>query len=373
VLHHGGAEVKIVGFAAENMASSHLRVRQWIDAMKARGHSADFYDDGMDNLAKFDERVRGADVVVYGRTHDGRKVALLHGGKKVHGYKIVCDTDDLVTDIPSYNFAAQMFHDASGFKRLFIMQYRLADAVTCSTRYLVEATKEFTPNVYLVPNCADMALWSGVRTRQKEARHRDDIRVYWGGGGGHWDDVLKLRDPLLRIFAERPQVKLIFSNFVPAWAATLPQHRVFFLPLAPYRGPWQKILAWLCVDIGLAPLVANPFNRAKSHVKWLDYGMARIAGVYESIDAYDSVVDGVTGLKASTPDEWYERIRLLVDESALRQRLGDQARRDVMAHWMVGQHVADYERMLKRVCGMPRVEVVELVEGEEVEAVPCQT
>lgn len=364
--------MKIVGFAAENMASSHLRVRQWITAMKERGHKADFYDDGMDNISKFDGRVQGADAVIYGRTHDGRKVALIHGGKKVHGYKIICDTDDLVTDIPVYNFAAHMFHNASGFKGMFLLQYRLADAVTVSTRYLAEATKEYTPNVHLVPNCADIDLWKSARTRQKEERHRGDIRIYWGGGGGHYNDLLKIKGPLLQVFAERPNVKLIFSNFVPAWAASLPSHRVFFLPLVQYKGQWQKLLSWLCVDIGLAPLENNPFNRAKSHVKWLDYAIARIAGVYENIDAYDSVMDGVTGLKASTEDEWYKKMLLLVDESALREAIGGRARREVLANWMVDSHAAAYERMLKRVCGMPAVNVRQLDEGVLVEATECR-
>jgi len=360
--------VKIVGFAAENMASSHLRVRQWVYAMKERGHNADFYDNGLDDLSKFDERVQGADVVIYGVNHDGRKVSMVHGGKKVHGYKIICDTDDLVSDIPAYNFASQMFYDSIGFKRLFVTQYQLADAVTCSTPYLTERIKEYTPNVHLVPNCIDTALWKGVRRREKEARHRGDIRIYWGGGGGHYDDVLKVRDPLLRICAEHPQVKLIFSNFVPGWAANLPPHRVFFLPLANYRGQWQRLLTWLCVDIGLAPLVDNDFNRAKSHVKWLDYAMARIAGVYERIDAYDSVVEGVTGYKANSPDEWYDKISLLVNEPTLRTNCTEWARREVMANWLVDQHAVDYEIMLRRVCGMPHVEVQQLAEGEAVEA-----
>lgn len=365
--------MKIVGFAADNMASSHLRVRQWIAAMKERGHNADFYDNGLDSLEKFDERVAGANVVIYGCAQDGRKVAMVHGGKKVHGYKIVCDADDLITDIPAYNFASRVFHNATGFKRMCIMQYQLADAVTVSTRYLATAMKRHTPNVHLVPNCVDLSLWAGVRSRQKETRHRDDVRIHWGGGGGHYDDVLKVRDPLLRIFAERPQVKLIFGNFVPDWAALLDPQRVFFMTLAPYRGTWQKILTWLCVDIGLAPLVDNPFNRAKSHVKWLDYAMAGVAGIYQDIDAYETVVDGVTGLKVTTADEWYESLKTLVDNAATRERLGAQARRDVMAHWLVDQHAAAYESMLKRVCAMPTVEVKQLVEGQMVEVAECLT
>lgn len=365
--------MKIVGFASENMASSYLRVRQWMTAMKDRGHDATFHDNGLVELDRFDKRVDGADVVVYGHTHELRKVALVHGGKKVHVYKIICDTDDLITDIPDYNFAQRAYHNATGFKRIGVMQYRLADAITASTAYLRDDVIKYNRNVHLIPNCIDMRLWANVRSRRKEVRDRGDIRIYWGGGGGHWDDVLKLRDPLLRIFAECPQVKLVFSNFVPAWAAALPSSRVFFLPLADYRGLWQKILKWWCIDIGLAPLVCNAFNRAKSHVKWLDYSMAGIAGVYERIDSYESVNDGLTGLLASTPDEWYERINLLIDNPVLRQAIGERARREVASNWTTDVHAAAYERMLYDVCGHKQqsVEVNQLVEGEVVEA-QCQ-
>src|SRR5437773_176033 len=81
-------------------------------------------------------------------------------------------------------------------------------------------------------NCIDPKTYVGVLSREKEARHRDDVRIYWGGGGGHYDDLLLVKDALLRIFSERPNVKLVFSNILPDWAVDLPANRCFFIRFA---------------------------------------------------------------------------------------------------------------------------------------------
>lgn len=364
--------MRIVGFGAENMASTHLRVRSWIQAMKERGHEGFFYADGFDDVAAFDAKVNGADVVVYGRTHNARHVAMLHAGRKLYDYKLIVDTDDLVTDIPAYNFASAQYHAATGVTRIAEAQYRESDAITVTTEFLRDATAGYNAATYLIPNCCDTELWSPVRHRDKELRHRGDLRIYWGGGGGHWDDLVLVKPAFQRIYDEYPHTKFIFSNFVPDWMAGLDASRIFFLPLVPY-GSFPRVLTWLCIDVALAPLVQNNFNRAKSHVKYLDYGMAGIAGIYQDIDAYESVVHGITGLKATDADDWYEKMKLLVETPTLRERIGDQARRSVLAQWTVDSWAARYEAMLKQICGVVNERVAQpLVEGVPLEAT-CQT
>lgn len=362
--------MKIAGFAAENMASSHLRVRQWVEAMKERGHDATFHGDALLDLSTIDRKFEGCDVVVYGRTHDINRIVALHAGRKVHGFKIVVDTDDYVDDIPKSNFASAYFNNATGLIRMSHGQYRDADAVTVSTPYLLDKIAVHNERSYLVPNCIDSGIWNGVSKRRKEERHRNDIRIAWSGGGGHYDDLLIVKKALLRIVADHYNVKLIFGNFVPDWAARLPWNRVFFIPLVPY-AVFPRLLTWLCVDIGIAPLAANEFNRCKSHVKYIDNAMAGVVGVYQRIEAYETVTDGVTGLLAGDPDEWYEKINLLVEQAEMRRYVGAAARRDVLARWDVNQHAAAYERMLREVVagGGPRQEAipVRLTEGVPIE------
>jgi len=144
----------------------------------------------------------------------------------------------------------------------------------------------------------------------------------------------------------------------------LPSTRVFYTRLVDFPT-FRKLLSWMCIDIGLAPLVNNHFNRCKSHVKYLDYAMAGMAGVYTDIEPYDSVLDNVTGLKASE-DEWYSQIMRLVDDRELRQELGRNAKAHVLKELTVDGHARRYEAFLREVVetkARPPLIVKELNEG----------
>jgi len=263
-----------------------------------------------------------------------------------------------------YNQASAAWHNASGLARVVEAQYRACDGVIVSTEPLRKATEHYNSRVVCMPNLVDLSLYEGVRTRKKEARHTDDIRIYWGGGGGHYDDLLIVKDALLRICKERQNVKLVFGNMVPGWAMDLPSDRVFYTRLTEF-SIFRKLLSWLCVDIGIAPLVNNHFNQCKSHVKYLDYAMAGIAGVYTDIEAYDSVLDNVTGLKAGA-DEWYTQIMKLVDDRELRQELGRNAKAHVLKELTVDTQAERYEAFLREVVeakARPPMIVKELDEG----------
>lgn len=368
--HICGAKVRIVGFGAENIASTELRVRHWVHALSRRGHDCSFYDKGLEDIEGLDSKLTGADFVIYGRTHNAKHVAALHAGRKLYGYKLIVDTDDLITNIPDYNFASSHYHGGTGLTRLGEAQYRESDAVTVSTPELLRLTKSYNPRTVYMPNTIAIEFFTNIKFRQKEARHLDDERIYWGGGGGHFNDLLLVKEPLLRLFHERPKLKLIFANFVPDWAALLPFNRVFFMPLVPF-GVYPKVLSWICADVAVAPLCDNPHNRCKSHVKYLDYAMAKVAGVYQNLEPYsDSVTDGVSGFLASTSDEWYDRIKYLLDNPEERRTMAEVAYQDVVRSWNVDDWAVRYETFLKEMLETPKIEVSPLQEGQSVEA-PC--
>ena len=340
--------MKIAAFGATNYASTEIRINFWVRAMNALGHKATFYKGGMNEPDKLDERVKNCDIVITGRTHDPRQIAMLHAGRDIYKYKLVVDTDDLITDIPAYNMASQLFHNATGMVRISLGEYAAADTMTVSTEFLRKETLRHNPNTVLIPNYVDSESMGGIRWRDKEDRHKDDIRLYWGGGGGHYDDLLLVSKPILALFHEYPKLKLIFGNFVPHWAAMLPINRVFLHKVVPYYD-YPKLVAWLCADIGIAPLVDNPFNRAKSHVKYLDYYIAHVPGVYQNIDAYtemDSVRHGATGLLASSENNWYNNLKQLIDDKEARLSIAEAASEDLVVRWDIRNHAYKYERML---------------------------
>lgn len=362
--------MKIVGIHLEPGAVGWHRLWCWTEALKRSGHDVSHRPHAGEQFGwnEIDDYLRGADIVIAGRMHNAKTFAALLAGRDLYRYKLVVDTDDNSDEIPKYNQSFVDYHGGAGTSRIVRAELREADLVTVSTPRLQAWAKKYAKRVTMIPNVIDPRLYANVRARKKELRHENDIRIYWGGGAGHYDDLLPLKEPLLQIFHERPAVKLVFSNFIPDWAIDLPPFRCFMVRFAHFNA-YPKVLRWICADLALAPLVDNEFNRCKSNVKYLTYAMSDIPGIYQDAEAYQSVVHGVTGMKASAPDEWYRHINTLLDNRSLAGEITRRARRDVLSHWNVDGHVARYENMLKELINAPKLpEVAMLQEGVPVEA-----
>lgn len=361
--------MKIVGVHLEPGPVGWHRCWNWTTGLQRLGHTVTHrvHQGTQFDWGETDEFFRGADVVITSKMANPQVFATLLAYRDMYGFKLVVDTDDAYDITPKYNQSFVDYHPGTSVRRLIDAEMRHADLITVSTPTLADRFRKFNKRVAVIPNVVDPRLHINVRSRKKEARHADDLRIYWGGGGGHYDDLLVVKNAVLRTFRERPNVKLVFSNFIPDWAADLPPFRVFMIRFAHFNA-YPKVLRWLCADVALAPLTSNDFNRCKSHVKYLDYAMARIPGVYQDMEPYASVTNGITGMKASTRDEWYAAINTLLDDPALRKNISVHAYGDVMTRWTTDGWIAKYETMLKELVAIKTPVMSMLSEGRPLEA-----
>ena len=98
-------------------------------------------------------------------------------------------------------------------------------------------------------------------------------------------------------------------------------------------------------DIGLAPLVDEPFNRARSELHWLEYSMAGATTMASGTmggGPYEVIRDGVDGLLARNKGEWIEGLRRLSASPALRQELAGRARERVLAEYAAADRAAEW-------------------------------
>jgi len=98
-------------------------------------------------------------------------------------------------------------------------------------------------------------------------------------------------------------------------------------------------------DIGLAPLLDERFNRAKSELHWLEYslaGAATIASGFAGGGPYDVVRDGVDGLVAHSPAEWAGHLRSLAASPDLRLEVAARARERVLADYTVDARAPEW-------------------------------
>lgn len=103
--------------------------------------------------------------------------------------------------------------------------------------------------------------------------------------------------------------------------------------------------------ISLAPLADEPFNRYKSHVKYLESALLGVPLVASPTVYADYVLDGKTGLIAADEKQWYTAITSLADDAGLRTQIAEDAREHVRRWELRNEPTRQMTAVLSDVCG----------------------
>lgn len=99
--------------------------------------------------------------------------------------------------------------------------------------------------------------------------------------------------------------------------------------------------------VGVAPLPDTPWNRGKCALKALLYMSCAVPVVASPVGALaEVVVDGETGILASTEAEWEEALRRLLGDPALRRRMGRAGRERVRERYCLRVGAGTLARVL---------------------------
>src|SRR5262249_49077985 len=118
-------------------------------------------------------------------------------------------------------------------------------------------------------------------------------------------------------------------ELLPAWCRRVS-------PLSDIGSTYPAFIHWLQslppYDIGLAPLVDNEFNRAKSPIKYLDYAALGMAVVCSDLEPYREIVcHEENGLVVPMiAGAWYQALRRLMIDPVLRCNLQVAARQTLL-------------------------------------------
>lgn len=158
---------------------------------------------------------------------------------------------------------------------------------------------------------------------EREKRHDDQVRIFYHGQKTHRGERRWLHRIVSEIHDRYPQstFEIVGDGAVRKLYRKLDRVQivsVFSWPEYLVRSRQVRF------DIGLAPLLATPFNRARSWVKYLDIARFGAVGIFASGRPYDLVVrDGENGLLCP-PDEleaWIEALASLIERSEYRCQL----------------------------------------------------
>ena len=180
---------------------------------------------------------------------------------------------------------------------------------------------------------------------------RDDgsLRIgYFSGTDTHDADWATIEDAVIRVLDARPDVELWLGGLIkPSSKLDSYAERIQRLPFVE----WHKLPKLLHnLDVCLAPLTADSiFNEAKSAIKWLEAALALTPTVaYPTKPFVQEIEHGVTGMLASTDDEWYEAIVALLDDEVLRARMARKAKAQVLMEFSPARQGQRYLDILER-------------------------
>jgi hypothetical protein len=127
------------------------------------------------------------------------------------------------------------------------------------------------------------------------------------------------------------------------WIGTEPGYEDYtkgiFEEQIPYQNSiagFSKLLADSHPDIGVAPLMGDEFDAAKSELHWLEYSLAGAAFIGERVGKdgpYSPVKNGIDGLLARGRQEWYDSVKKLARNPAFREDLAAAAKERVLKEY----------------------------------------
>lgn len=286
-----------------------------------------------------EELVSQADIVVLNSVVDQEGIAICYEYQKHRGVKLVVDVDDWLKVDKSSPFIAE--HKVTNAPEIREVSIEIADMVTCTTDYLADKIKPFNKNVVVLPNSMDLEKWDLPKLKNTS----DKIRIGWAGSVTHMEDLKLIIKPLKKIMDEFPQVQLIFcgETRIADYFKGYPVECV----LGVEFDVWPTRLHGLRLDIGLAPLKDTPFNRCKSNIKFQEYAIAQVPGVYSPV-VYGtwrfSDFDGRFGDIAETEDQWYMCIRNLIVSKNHREDIINGAYSYVKQFYSLKKNIKLWER-----------------------------
>lgn len=293
-----------------------------------------------------------ADIIVVGRNDRPEWLAHWGGIKEFFNMPIVMDTDDNVRHVRPSNPGYQGYHPGSEAEMWNKIAFsKVFNAITVSTNELKDFHKKEHSKIYVLPNSLDMSAYKPTK-RKNDGK----IRIIFNGSSSHTEGINIIKQPIVDIMKKYPQVifivprvfKFLFDRMNLEKEIT---DRIEYMGWIPLKQ-WAKGMSKKQIDIGLAPLTDNMFNRAKSNLRWLEYSALKIPVVCSPVRAYENVKHNETGLLAQEREDWYNNIEKLILDKDLRKKLSDNAYKEVSEKFNIEINVKEavkiYEEIVEK-------------------------
>jgi glycosyltransferase involved in cell wall biosynthesis len=227
--------------------------------------------------------------------------------------RVILDVDDAlhVSDKASSRLIPRLLRDRGKFGDMAASY----TAVICGSRYLADFYSQHGASVNIIPTVVDAERYATIRRIPSEV-----TRIGWIGTPLN-EHRLEMLYPALSALARERRFELVIVGLGKTLNWDLPGIRFMQWNLE------DELKFFAHFDIGIMPLDDSPFARGKCAFKLIQYMAAGLPVVASPVGANCEVVThGRNGFLASAPEDWHSALRLLIDDPALRRRMGENGR-----------------------------------------------
>jgi GT2 family glycosyltransferase/SAM-dependent methyltransferase len=246
--------------------------------------------------------------------------------------QVVFMLDDLLHDLPEkssqYRRMKAAYRDARSRLRN-VLGY--CDRLIVSTEPLAEMCADMIDDIEIIPNRLQKEKWLGLQSLRQQS---SKPRVGWAGAQQHQGDLELIIDVVKETANE---VDWVFFGMCPDEIKPYIREEHQFVDIELYP---QK-LASLNLDLAIAPLEDNDFNRAKSNLRLLEYGIMGWPVICSDIFPYQTNNAPVTRV-ANQKAEWLAAIRQILADPVALQQAGDSLKSWVEQHYFLEDHMDEW-------------------------------
>lgn len=293
------------------------------------------------------ESILLADLFIVGREFcDTKYSAEILEVARTMGKVVVFELDDLLWKVPRSNPVWGYCTQITGS---FGQIAQRADFITASTEplkhELVELDADAPRKTVVLRNCVNTEIWGSTFTAREPVANEPFV-VGWFGSPTHQED-LEIVEEAIRYLVRKYEgaVEFHFFGYLPKNLREIPGVKLGGAGVANVEKHAKRVRE-APIHLAIAPLTDHPFNQSKSDLKWLEYSICGIPGIYSDVTPYrNSVTHGVDGwLAKNTTASWVDAIERFLADAQLRRRIARTAFDVVRSNFCLDVAVSQWDR-----------------------------
>lgn len=248
--------------------------------------------------------------------------------------KIVYDLDDLLFEIPKSNphFKERISNEETQTRRIV----DCCDTLTVSTEYLKMRLKNWHNNIVVVPNRLRRKRWEHFIKQKTQRTPNKKLRIGYSGSLSHTGDVAVIQKLVEKTAQE---VDWIFMGYVPEQLRPFLSEYHPFVPVAEY----PQTLNAMRLDVAVIPLEHNNFNRAKSNLKVLEFGVLGVPVIASDFGPYQNPNFPLVRVE-NRMEAWINAIENANKNRDSLKTQGEELQRAVLNFGFLEEHLDEWQK-----------------------------